>query len=65
MNFHERKLDRIIKMLQNCLPTTEEDKRYHMNNNYRYSLQEVKEVCIWNVGSDCLNGLYQKELENE
>lgn len=57
MTFHERKLARIIKMLQECLPVTEEERRYHMHNSHRFNLQEAKAVCIWNVGSDTINKL--------
>ena len=60
MTFHERKLARIIKMLQECLPTTEEERRLHMYNSYRFNLQEAKAVCIWNVGSDTINKLGMK-----
>ena len=56
MTFHERKLARIIKMLQECLPTTEEERRL----NYRFNLQEAKAVCIWNVVSDGINKLGMK-----
>tara|TARA_Y100001956_G_C4064529_1_gene161029 strand:+ start:444 stop:647 length:204 start_codon:yes stop_codon:yes gene_type:complete len=63
MTFHERKLNRIIKMLQDCLPKTEEEQRLHMHNSYRFELQEAKAVCIWKVGSDAINKFITNKVD--
>tara|TARA_Y100001956_G_C4128568_1_gene191958 strand:- start:6047 stop:6223 length:177 start_codon:yes stop_codon:yes gene_type:complete len=55
MTFHERKLIRILKRLEECYPTSEgERKRVSW---YRGELKDAKEICIWNIGSDAINKL--------
>ncbi len=67
--FHERKLMRIIKALQEDLPNVLE---YHKapDDPYvtrliekRVHLQEAKGICTWKVGSDAINVIVQKEKE--
>lgn len=64
MTFHERKLNRIIKMLQECLPSTDEERRLHMYNSHRFNLQEAKATCIWKVGSDMINNFMTNKDDN-
>lgn len=67
--FYERKLNRIIKLLQDDLPNvklceTESNKQEVVRlRTKRDNLQQAKSLTIWKVGSDGLNNLMQNKYK--